>query len=68
MITEITEFVTNFNDLLTAIIAAVPSIVGVCSMLAAFIPPQENGLFGKVRKLINAAAFNFKHARNADDV
>ena len=62
-------FINQLSALATAITSAVPSIIGACSIIAAFLPPPEMpGKMAKVHKIVNMLAFNFKHATNAKDV
>lgn len=51
--------------MLDALSAFFPKLVTFCAIVAAFIPPQSTGFLGASYKVINALAFNFNHARNA---
>lgn len=49
-----------------AVVATAPKIVAGCSVLAAFLPPQDgNGFLARLHRAVNLVAFNFNRARNA---
>jgi len=63
------ESITNVLNQLTAFnIAAaayIPSLIGVCSVVASILPKQDgNGWLSKVHWIINRLAFNVGQAAN----
>ena len=66
-----TAIVNAIQAFFTALAAAIPTVIGACSVVAALLPPPEdNGKLAKLHKVINTLAFNtlafnVGHAKNA---
>lgn len=62
---DLPSIITYVGDVADAITSVVPKIIASCSILAAFLPPPDRaGPLSKLHALINAAAFNIRHAEN----
>lgn len=65
MIESITNILIQLTQFNTALASYIPSVIGVFSVMAAFMPkPNGDGWLSKVHWIINRLAFNVGQAAN----
>lgn len=65
MIDSATETVNSLTQFNAAVLAYIPSVIGIAAIVARFFPPQEgDGFASKAHKFINWLAQNSGHAEN----